>query len=417
MTRTIKSINDVVSARLCLGCGACVSTSIHQSITLLDIPDQGIRPWLNTEASDSECKTSLIACPALSTPPHPTDCGPVDPLFGPILEIWEGFATDPEIRNRASSGGVLTALALYCLEREGAGQVLHVAQSADNPLLNQSVLSHTRTELLARAGSRYAPGSVCDGVRNLASLPQPSVVIGQPSEMAGLRKIEMALPATSASVLIRLSFFCAGSPSSSATAALIRKHGINPADVVSLRYRGKGWPGHFAVQLRGESEERLLDTYENAWALLQKSRPLAVQLWPDGTGEWADISCGDAWHRKPDGIDPGRSLVIVRTHTGRKILQNAVAAGVLQLAPATREQLEVATSGLNFKRKAFWGRRLALKLFGMPTTEHPALPLKRLWMQLSLKEQCRSVFSTAKRIWLRKLYRSLPDPSKILHTK
>ena len=62
-------------------------------------------PWIQVDAD-------------LATGGH-SDTGEGDPEVGYALEIWEGYAADPEIRRLGSSGGLLSALALYCLEKEG----------------------------------------------------------------------------------------------------------------------------------------------------------------------------------------------------------------------------------------------------------------------------------------------------------
>src|SRR5258707_1343211 len=101
-----------------------------------------------------------------------------DHEFGPVLEIWEGFASDPEVRMRASSGGLLTALSLYCLEREGMASVLHTGQDPEKPWLNKTVQSRGRSDLLQRTGSRYAPASPCDGLRDIENSSEPCVFVG-----------------------------------------------------------------------------------------------------------------------------------------------------------------------------------------------------------------------------------------------
>lgn len=78
-------------------------------------------------------------------------------VWGPMVSVQTGHATDPEVRFRGSSGGVISALALHLLE---SGQVDFVVQTrADpaNPLGNVSGSSPDRAGVLEAAGSRYAP--------------------------------------------------------------------------------------------------------------------------------------------------------------------------------------------------------------------------------------------------------------------
>ena len=79
----------------------------------------------------------------LATGEH-ADTGASDPEVGYALEIWEGYATDPEIRRQGSSGGLLSALALYCLEKEGMAFVLHTGMDETKPWTNKTVQSRNR---------------------------------------------------------------------------------------------------------------------------------------------------------------------------------------------------------------------------------------------------------------------------------
>ena len=75
--------------------------------------------------------------------------------------------------------------------------------------------------------------------------------------------------------------------------------GVHPEQVQGLRYRGNGWPGHFAVTLNGQSAPAGQMTYKESWGFYcERYRPYSTRLCPDGTGEDADISCGDPWYRE-----------------------------------------------------------------------------------------------------------------------
>jgi coenzyme F420 hydrogenase subunit beta len=152
-------------------------------------------------------------------------------------------------------------------------------------------------------------------------------------------------------------------------------------------------------------------TYRESWAFLQAYRPWSVQLWPDGTGEVADISCGDPWYEEPDGKNPGFSLVVARTERGREIVEGAMAAGYLTLTPAENWKLAKSQSGLLAKKGSVWGRRLALRLFGLPVTRFEGLDLWHCWLQLSFEDKVRSTLGTIRRVLTRKLYRRMKGES------
>jgi coenzyme F420 hydrogenase subunit beta len=415
----IKQLTDIVDWRLCLGCGACAYICPDARVQLVDFFAEGIRPVV--AAGDcGDCVLCLDVCPALHTDfrleATPTKSRPrnepaindgVTKDWGRVLEVWEGHACDEEIRFKGSSGGILTALAVYCVEQAGMHGVLHTGQDPVDPIRNRTRLSRTRSELLAVTGSRYSPASVCDGLGLVEAAPSPCVIIGRPSEIAAVRNAARLRPELDRNVGVILSFFCAESPSTRGTVELLEKLGVDPASVCDLRYRGHGWPGHFAPTRAGDTGPCRKMTYSQSWEFLQAYRPWSVQFWPDGSGELADISCGDPWYEAPDGKNPGFSLVVARTERGCEIIAAAMAAGCLSLRPAERWKLAKSQSGLLAKKGSIWGRRLAMRLFGLPITRFIGLDLWHCWKPLAAEEKLRSTLGTIRRIITRKLYRPL----------
>ena len=403
----LRNINDVVQWRLCLGCGVCSWFCPQQAVRLVDVAEEGIRPVVDTTRCGASCEC-LKVCPAVSAEfsvPPPASTSPLAKQWGLVLELWEGHAADAVIRYRGASGGILTALAAYCLEKADMEGVLHIGAHQEDPLKNCAYLSRSRSELLQRTGSRYAPAAVGERLDLVEKSQRPCVVIGRPVEIAALRKVERLRPELRAKVGLALSFFCAESPSSAGTRALLHRLGIFASEVAGVRYRGFGWPGHFAVWRQGESEPCAKLSYRESWGFLQAYRPWAAHLWPDGTGELADISCGDPWYELPDGVNPGFSLVVVRTERGREILHRAMGAGYVELRPAEYWKLQKSQAGLLTKKGSIWGRRLALRLLGLPVTNFEGLDLFDCWMRLPIQVKVKSVLGTLRRVIRRRLYR------------
>jgi coenzyme F420 hydrogenase subunit beta len=402
ISKQIRTVKGIVDWRLCLGCGACAYICPDRKISLSDFPDHGIRPVVANEVC-ANCTACLDVCPGHENDHTGLLLRPgIDPAlirtFGPVLEIWEGYATDEEIRHRGASGGLITALALYCLDQEQMHGVLHTGGDPTDPVRNLTRMSRSRRELLECTGSRYSPASVCDGLQQIESATGPCAFIGQPAEVTALRKAQALRPELSKKVGIAISFFCAGSPSTSGTLDLLRSRGYDPADVAEIRYRGLGWPGMFAVRRRGEKQLTPLMTYQESWGFLQRYRPYAVHTCPDSSGEDADISCADPWYREIRPGEPGFSLVVVRTERGRELLRRAQAAGSVELKPANAAKVLNSQSNLAFKRGAIWGRIAAMRLLGVPTPRLRGFALFRNWLASPLSAKLKSVFGTGRRI-------------------
>jgi coenzyme F420 hydrogenase subunit beta len=410
-TMKLTNVRDVAKWRLCIGCGACAYMCPEKNVSLVNVAQEGIRPRVQ-ERHCKACGECLKVCPGTnishtSTPRDPEIIFGLSPGWGPILDVWEGYAADPEIRSGGSSGGLASAVGLYCIEKAGMRGILHTGPHERQPIENATFFSTNRSEILARTGSRYSPASPCEGLGRIEAADGPCAFIGKPCDGAALKKAREMRDRLDKNVGLSIGIFCAGAPSSQGTVDLFKKLGIDPESVAEVRYRGHGWPGKFAVRHIGGGRLRELATYMDAWGFLQKYRPYRCYLCPDGTSEFADISCGDPWYRKPQEGEAGSSLVLVRTDKGRKIIQGAIKEGYVVLERRSPPILEKSQQNLLAKRRAIWGRLLAMKAFGIPTPSLRGFHLFENWCALSAKEKARSLLGTARRIIQRKYYRPL----------
>lgn len=373
----------------------------------MDITGDGIRPVLDAGRC-SGCNECLKVCPGYETA---YDGNLLDGLvtsskeWGCILEIWEGYARDAEIRFQGSSGGIASALALYCLEKERMAGVLHAGPDKTRPYKNKTAFSQNRADILSRTGSRYSPASPCDGLHQIEAAARECVFMGKPCDVAALRKAQRLRPELDKKTGVAIGIFCAGTPSTQGTLDLLNQFHISPEEVQEIRYRGKGWPGMATVTLKGEKTPSHQVSYKQSWGFVQKYRPFRCYLCPDGTSEFADISCGDPWYRRIKEGEQGHSLVLVRTERGRRILHGALKAGYISLERANAEILRASQQNLLSKRGAIWGRLLSMKTLGVPTPRLVGFSLFDNWLKLSLKEKTRSILGTARRIIQRKYYR------------
>jgi coenzyme F420 hydrogenase subunit beta len=412
----VVNIRDVAETQMCCGCGACAYLSPDE-IEMVDTLDYGRRPLTRVGApTDPRSAEALRACPGprLEHRFDPRAPGLIEELragWGPVLEVWEGHASDPDIRFAGSSGGAASALAVYGFEKGGMHGLLHIAARPDVPYLNHTVLSRTRSDVLGAAGSRYAPASPCDGLKKVEDAPAPCVFIGKPCDVAGAANAAAVRPALAAKLGLTIGIFCAGTPSTRGTLELMKKSGIDPAHVRDVRYRGNGWPGNWVVRTHptgpvngNGSKPRSEMTYEKSWGELQKYRQWRCYVCADHTGEFADIAVGDPWYRPIPPGDPGWSLVLVRTERGREFLRDAMAAGYLTLRPAEPQTLVRSQPNLLRTRGDIWARIWVSRLFGAVAPRFKGMPQFRFWLsELSPKQKLQSVYGTAKRVFVKRL--------------
>lgn len=398
-------VDKVRMWRMCSGCGACASACPENNIVMQDVTSRGLRPFLKSQQCRF-CGTCVQVCPGVSLA-HPKDNSFKGSEWGPVLKVWEGYAADENIRYKGSSGGAATALAHYCLEYEQASGVLQIRADEADPLRNRTVLSRSYEELAASTGSRYSPASPCERFEWILKAERPCVFVGKPCDVAALAKYADVFPAIKKKVLVSISIFCAGTPSTDGTFEILKQMGVNARDVESFRYRGNGWPGKAVAQSTLKEKAGEL-TYTESWGgILSKHVAFRCKLCPDSSGEFGDISCGDPWYRPIEPRDPGRSLVIARTRRGQDVIERAIAAGYLVLEPSEKPIISQSQKSLLNKRRNVWARVGTLRVMGIPAPQYRGFGLLRSWWKLGLKAQVKSIAGTVKRIVFRKLY--LPD--------
>lgn len=412
----LRDATDVAAWRMCIGCGACVAACPENKLRMVDVESDGLRPEKIGGGECSGCSDCLAVCPGidLTQAARPKD-GYIESLFrswGPVLQVWEGHASDPDLRYYGSSGGLASALALYAVERADMKGVVHVGHDDVVRYRNKTAFSKTRDGLLSATGSRYAPASPCDGLRVMEEGDRPAAFMGKPCDVAGLRKTQAIRPNLDKNVGVAIGIFCAGTPSTKGTLDLLRSHGIDPQEVDEVRYRGRGWPGMFSVRRKGSTEWVDLATYQEAWGFLQKYRPYRCHLCPDSTAQFADISCGDPWYRPIEEGELGSSLVLARTERGRKIVEGAIAAGYVDLKVVPPKTLDLSQKELQRKRGAIWGRVTTMRATGVPAPRLEGFHLFHNWLRLSFMDKARSVVGTLRRIRSRRLFEPMRDSSE-----
>lgn len=309
----MKKIEIRIEKGLCTGCGLCVDSPKSMRIN----SNGYLRPINPIE--DLITKNN---CPAISINNFAENCK-YYPLWGPIITCHQGYSTDPNVRRLGSSGGVLSQIAIFLLEKNEVDEIIHIGADINNPALNQTIFSSCRDDVVNSAGSRYAPSAPLSVIRSLLGNGKRYALIAKPCDIAAMRSFVATNPEYADQFKYLLSFFCAGIPSQHATSMIIEKLQTTESNLKSFRYRGNGWPGLTTAQLKDGTFRTM--TYNDAWGkILNQHLQTRCKLCPDGIGEAADIVCADAWEESESGYPSfserdGQSLVICRTEVGVKV--------------------------------------------------------------------------------------------------
>ena len=328
------------------------------------------------------------------------------PLWGPYLTTNVGHSTDPELRHHASSGGALSALLIHLLETKNVDYAVQISASEDSPIENAIVESLGRNDVYGAAGSRYAPSAPLQALDDYLDRPGRFAIVGKPCDIAAVRALGRHDPRVGEKVSALISFFCAGVPSLEGTRQILNKLGVSESDVSAFNYRGDGWPGEARALLHDGSEARM--NYASSWGgILSKHVQFRCKICPDGTGGFADVVFGDAWHCDKDGYplfaeENGRSLIVVRTDVGNSIVAEAVGSGHLAVQPIDVAEIESMQPSQARRKRLVLSRLYALISVGRSVPRFRGLKLDTAARSAGLWPNLRSYLGMLRRLVMRK---------------
>jgi len=358
-------IGSITERGLCSGCGLCESLAPEGHIEMRLNASGYLRPVILKALSDDDERYIAQACPGIQLCHEKKDTRHYHTIWGPLMGVCTGHSCDAEMRHQGSSGGVLSALAAYLLASGEVSFVAQIAVSQRDPLANELQISRTRDDVLHAAGSRYAPSAPLRSIRALLDTGERFVFIGKPCDVGALRQYARMDARVSEQIPFMLSFMCAGVPSMKGTLEVLDRMGTKREQLVSFRYRGDGWPGTTrAKQKDGSSFEM---DYSTSWgSILNRYLQFRCKICPDGTGEFADIVCGDAWYGKegyPDFSErDGRSLILLRTDQGNALVKKAIADSILTVSQLPVREIAAMQPYQVSRKKLVLGRLFAARL-------------------------------------------------------
>ena len=324
------TVAQVVENDLCIGCGLCSTVTLGRVPMVMNSAG-GLRPDPASGFTPDEESAIVAACPGLVAEARPEPASEVDLIWGAHRAMFRAWAADPDVRHRAASGGVLTALACHLLDEGTVSAILHVGADPYQPMRNRWVLSTDAASVLDNTASRYGPTSPLAGLGVALERGEPFALVAKPCDLGALHRYARIEPRVGELCIARLAMVCGGQSRLSKSWAVLNDFGLDESEVALFRYRGHGNPGRTRVETHdGRSfQKSYLELWEDeaGWNLETRCK-----LCPDALGEAADLVAGDAWPGgAPTADDEGFNAVIVRSEVGEQMVAGASAAGRLTI--------------------------------------------------------------------------------------
>lgn len=374
--RRAKSIDEIVTRGLCTGCGLCESLAGADRLRLTLNAEGFLRPK-RMAPLDPGIEREVLATCAGNVQRLDNSGVPTDTIWGPLAGVFDGHATDEEIRFKGSSGGVATAVALHLVRSGRAAAVLEVSADRTRPLHGTTRVARDRTALIEGAGSWYGPAAPLRRLHELLDAGEPFVVIGKPCDIGGVRNLARLDPRVDRLVVCTISFLCAGLSSHAVAHNVIGAHGVAEKDVRLFRFRGHGCPGPTHIETHdGRSFQQ---SYDDTWShALNQAIQFRCKICPDSTGEQADIVCADAWDNDDGyahGEKEGRGAILARTARGLAILRGMQERGELHMQAMNLRHFERMQPHHKHRKSVLIARLAGLWFLRQPVPHYRRLRL------------------------------------------
>lgn len=391
MRRGSLFMNDYI-AEYCVGCGLCESLNICK----LYADEKGfVHPVLNKEAYEKLC----MLCPSAGVQLNEMD---TDKVWGRDIGVYYGWSLNEYIRNKASSGGILSELAIYLLQSKKVDAIIQTCADPNDPVKTITCCNVTKEQVINACGSRYSISHPL-GIINKLDLNKKYAFIGKPCDVTALSNYLACEPELKDVFPYKLSFFCAGMPSDIAQNILLDKLGC--VNCTELSYRGNGWPGYTTAKDKEGNEYRI--NYISSWGkILGRDIAKVCRFCIDGIGEMADVSAADAWYLnelgEPDFSEhEGRNLIFARTAVGLELIREARDAKCIELQKCDNKYLKEFSmvQKHQFVRKTtMYPKIIALKVFHRARPAYNRSILKKYMCFSSPKMIIKTFAGTVKRI-------------------
>jgi coenzyme F420 hydrogenase subunit beta len=345
----MKDIGEVIKTGLCLGCGVCAFLDSIEKMTFSKRHDHNI-PVLNDK--NYKNKLAFEICPGkgyniVEESENLYNQAQYDLELGYIYNQYAAFSNDKEIMKSASSGGIMSQIANYLLEKKIVDRVLTSQFKFNSGVSTVCILAKNKTEILQSQGSKYCPVDLAEAIREIKYQNYRVAIIGTPCQIAGIRSIQRNDKEFSQKVIITIGNFCGGIKKFKNINLIAKRKGINPKKIDFFRFRGNGQPGSMLIK---ENSGKMVEIpYPKYVGLNGLSKHLRCHLCVDATGELADIACGDAWlPRFIQDINPW-SIIITRNRIVDELIRkmketNIITTQNISLKEIRASQFENLTS-------------------------------------------------------------------------
>ncbi len=405
--KSIDKLRFIMQSHLCSRCGSCVGLS-EGKIVFKD-REGDFRPFVVSEPSESHASRLLYACPGLDfnfkkfREEFYNEAPEFHLYTGPVYSINIAYSNDPLTRTTGASGGMISAILIWLLQKGKIDGAVVTGMSDEKPWLTKSFIATTAEQILAAAQSKYIITSVNEILPEIEKFNGRLAYVGLPSQVQSIRKLQSIGDPSVKNIDYIFGPFYGNTLHFSSIRNFLESYKIKDYQNISkLYFRHGEWPGNMRIEMNDGRVVQLPKFHANY--LIPFHIMVNSLLCTDLSNEFTDISGGDAWAPIYEERGKGFSMVIARSEKGNQILNEMCESGVINMKPITiDEAITMHSHGYDLKKRGTFIRFKFRKLLGQTNPdfgyEIKGFPFSRYLMEFAI-DALFLVAGTAPARWL-----------------
>lgn len=369
-----KELEKIMSSHLCNRCGTCVGLS-DGAIEFKDKEGKYL-PHFVDEISDENLSRILKSCTGkyFDFPKHTEKFYPDVKHFhtysGAYESISIGYAKDTKIRSNGASGGIVSALLIYLLEKKKIDGAIVLRMSPETPWLSEPHIATTKEEILEAAQSKYTISSVNEILSETESFKGRLAFVGIPPQVQAIRKLQSINDPSVKNIDYIFGPFYGNTLHFSSVVSFLKSYKIKDYKTITkLYFRYGEWPGNMRVETNDGRVAELKKFHAN---YLIPFHILRNSLYcTDLANEFTDVSGGDAWAPVYEERGKGFSMIIGRSKKGQALLEEMRREGWLSFDEIDEnEAITMHSHGYDLKKRGTFIRMKFRKWMGKPIPDY-----------------------------------------------
>lgn len=254
-----------------------------------------------------------------------------------MINTYIGYSSDPDVRHQSTSGGVGSSMIKYLFESGNIQTAISFVFDSKSLLYIPTFIY--RYEDYKISGSIYQEIKLLQFIRdNIDKIVGGFACFCLPCQAKAIRSI---ISANNHKCFI-LGLTCSSQQSHDATIYLLHRLQIDKETVLSLQYRGNGWPGGVVIH-RKQLPSIEVPNNGSIWTNIFHSR-LFIQsrcfYCKNTLNEFSDVSLADPWLKEYIETEKeGCTLLATHTTKGDEFLQEANLKGYVCINEITKDKL------------------------------------------------------------------------------